>query len=103
MNYFLNKLIFWLENHQQKCPIKENLGFDCLGCGAQRAFILLLKGEFVKSILVYPGLIPIMVLIIIFVLQISFKSNKLYIILKIWFIFTALLILTSYFIKIISN
>ena len=61
---FLDKLIYWLENHQQKCPIKENLGFDCFGCGAQRAFILLLKGDIIKSFLTYPGLIPIIIFVI---------------------------------------
>jgi hypothetical protein len=102
MSSLINIFINWLENHQQICPFKENLGFDCLGCGIQRAFILLFKGDVIESVQTYPGLIPIIILIILFVLQISFKSAKLYIILKIWFIFTSVLILSTYIFKLIN-
>jgi hypothetical protein len=98
----LSRLINWLEKHQQVCPFKQHYGFDCLGCGAQRALILLLKGEFTESIITYPGLIPIIFLIILYFIQLISKSGTAYKILKIWLIFTTLIIVIGYIIKIIN-
>lgn len=95
-------LINWLEKHQQICPFKQHYGIDCLGCGAQRAFIYLLKGEFTESFISYPGLIPILILVIIYIIQLVSKSKIVYRVLKIWLIFTTLIILTGYIIKIIN-
>jgi hypothetical protein len=45
------------------------LGIDCLACGAQRAFFLLMKGHFTEGFLVYPPLIPVLMLILLVVIQ----------------------------------
>jgi len=98
----LSTLINWLEKHQQACPFKEHYGIDCFGCGAQRAFVLLLKGEFIESITIYPALIPIIILAIIYLIQIVSKSKIVYKILKFWLIFTATIIVIGYIYKIIN-
>lgn len=51
----------WLEEHALACPIKSATGINCPGCGMQRAFILLLRGEFVESVVMYPPLIPVII------------------------------------------
>ena len=98
----MNYIIDWLEKNQQLCPVKERIGIDCFGCGAQTALIQLLKGNFVESVLSYPGLIPIILLFVLFFLQIIFKSKIIYKVLKIWFIFTAIVIMIGYIIKLIN-
>jgi len=95
-------LINWLEKHQQTCPFKQHYGIDCLGCGTQRAFVLLLKGEFTDSIITYPALIPIILLVIIYLIQIVSKSRIVYKILKFWLIFTATIVVTGYIYKLIN-
>ncbi len=90
-------LINWLEKHQQTCPFKEYFKIDCLGCGAQRAFIFLLKGQFIESIINYPALIPILFLIILYFIQIISKSIIVYKILKFWLIFTTSILVIGYF------
>ena len=89
-------LINWLEKHQQICPFKEYYGIDCLGCGAQRSVILLLKGDFTESFITYPGLIPIIILIILFIIQIASQSKIVFRVLKFWLIFTTLIIVIGY-------
>jgi uncharacterized protein YqgC (DUF456 family) len=37
------------------CLSKTLFGIECLGCGFQRAFILLLKGEFSMAFQMYPA------------------------------------------------
>jgi hypothetical protein len=36
------------------CLFKKFFGFDCIGCGFQRAFNLLIHGEIHKAFLMYP-------------------------------------------------
>jgi Protein of unknown function (DUF2752) len=95
---FLN-ITTWLENHQLPCIIKKTLNIDCPGCGIQRSFIALLKGEIVKSLQLYPALIPIIVFLSIIILnhKLNFlKSGKM---VQIGVPFIFIIILVSYFIK----
>jgi hypothetical protein len=46
----------WLENHFVTCSFKQATGVDCLGCGMQRSFVSLLRGDLVGSIRYYPPL-----------------------------------------------
>jgi len=45
-----------LEEYMLPCITKKFLGFECLGCGAQRAAALLFKGEFVAAFKMYPAI-----------------------------------------------
>ncbi len=47
-------LINWLESNMLPCPYAKYFGFDCFGCGMQRAIIALLKGDWIGSIYLYP-------------------------------------------------
>lgn len=40
------------------CATKQLLGLECPACGAQRAFLALLNGQFIDSFLIYPALLP---------------------------------------------
>jgi hypothetical protein len=45
-----------LDNYMLPCWSKTLFGVECLGCGLQRAFLLLLKGDFVGAFQMYPAI-----------------------------------------------
>jgi hypothetical protein len=45
-----------LEKYMLPCFSKTLFGVECFGCGFQRAFLLLLKGNFVGAFQMYPAL-----------------------------------------------
>src|ERR1017187_1418872 len=54
-------LVNWLEDHMMTCYYKQVSGIDCPGCGMQRSFIELLKGNFFESIKLYPALFAVII------------------------------------------
>ena len=44
------------------CAYKQLFGIDCPTCGAQRSFVLLMEGNFSESFIIYPPLIPVLFL-----------------------------------------
>jgi hypothetical protein len=98
-----SKIISWLESHTIPCFSKKIFGIDCPGCGLQSAFIELLKGNFIESIKIYPPLIPIILLFLLLILQLIFKFEKAVFYIKIIFIFTAILIIINYIIKVVNH
>lgn len=81
------------------CMTKQVIGMDCPGCGIQRSISLLLQGDVIDSFLMYPGLIPIIVLFgfLIFDLFVSIRHSET---IKLWAtIITIGTIITSYIIK----
>jgi hypothetical protein len=98
----MQKLIEWLEAHQLPCYYKKFLGIECLGCGMQTALLLLLKGEFLESFTTFPALLPIIGMVVYLILHLVFKFRKGAHVLKIWFIFTIAIMITSYLIKLFT-
>ncbi len=98
----LNNLIHWLESHLQSCFYKKYFGIECPGCGMQRSFIELLKGNLWESIILYPALIPTIIMIgFLFVhLIFKFKNGGTY--LKYLFIFNASIIVLSYIYRLLT-
>lgn len=45
------------------CFTKQLTGLECPACGAQRAFVALINGNFITSLLYFPALIPSIVTI----------------------------------------
>ncbi len=97
-----NTVIYWLEEHIQPCMYKKNLGFECPGCGLQRSFVELLKGNLWESMKLYPALIPIVFMFMFLALHISFKIKNGAQILIYLFIFNTGIVITSYFLKLIQ-
>ena len=59
------------------CLSKTLFGIECLGCGFQRAFLLLLKGEFSMAFQMYPAVYT--TLIFLGILGLHFiEANKNY-------------------------
>ena len=98
----MKTLITWLEKHLQPCFYKETLGFECPGCGMQRSLIELLKGDFLQSLKLYPGLVPMLIMFFFFILHVYFNFKNGANILKYMFIGNISIIVISYIIKLIN-
>lgn len=95
----LDNIIHWLESHLSTCPFHKYLGIDCLGCGMQRAFIELLKGNLKESIQQYPALIPMLLLISFLIIHLKFRLRWGALILKSLFMMCVCIIVFSYIYK----
>jgi len=68
-----NDLINFLEQHLFACGIKQLTGFDCPGCGMQRAFIALLKGDLPASFAANPAMLPFLLTLVFTLLHLRFR------------------------------
>lgn len=88
-----------MEEYMLPCLNKELFGVDCLGCGFQRSFLFLIKGDFSEAFKMYPAIFTL-ILLSAFALvnwKVKFKKGKL--INKILIAINVLVIVVSYFIK----
>ncbi len=97
-----DKIIHWLESHQQACFYKKYFGIECPGCGMQRSFIALLKGDFVESLILFPALLPTISLVVYLFLHLIFKFRNGATILKILFIINTSIVVLSYIYKLLT-
>lgn len=74
-------------------------GIDCLGCGAQRAFFLVLQGEFSAALKLYPAIYTILVLLVYVVVNLFLKFRYDWSIKLILILINALIIIASYAFK----
>jgi len=95
----MDSIIEWLESNMASCFYKKNFGIDCPGCGMQRAFVELLKGNFVESFILYPALIPTIGMFLFLILHLIFKFEKGGVYLKYFFIFTVSIIVINFIYK----
>jgi len=65
-----------LENYMFPCLSKTLFGIECLGCGFQRSFVLLLQGDFSGSFKMYPALITTILFLGIIALSFIQKSKN---------------------------
>lgn len=74
-------------------------GIDCLGCGIQRSFSLVLKGEFIEAFKMYPAIYTLLILAAIILLNFKFRFKNGRKIILTLVILNAIIIVTSYIIK----
>ena len=55
------------------CMSKKLTGMDCPGCGIQRSISFLMKGEFVDAFFMYPGIFPLILLLVFLTFDWFFK------------------------------
>lgn len=58
------------------CLNKQLLGFECLGCGGQRALTLLFQGEFVEAFKMYPAIYTLVIFALFIALNIFYKFKN---------------------------
>lgn len=95
-------LVSFLEEHLLSCRWKDSLGVECMGCGLQRSFIHLLKGEFTEAFYVYPAIYTLIGMLIFFGFHAKFHFGKGELILKWLLLLNIVVILGSYLIKIMG-
>ena len=81
------------------CLTKQLLGFECFGCGLQRAVLLLFRGEFTEAFRMYPAIYTLILLFLLIfsrnLIRIPYYSKILYILVFI----NLALIVGNYFLK----
>jgi hypothetical protein len=93
----------WLERHMFACPFKQWTHLDCPGCGFQRSFIALLKGDFTTSWHFYPPGIFLLFTFIVLAIHLKFDLKHGAVILKILYIVSAIVTGFNYVYKVISH
>lgn len=63
-----------MEDFMLPCPIKKTFGIECLGCGSQRAIVMVFQGRFTEALHLYPAVYTL--LLFFFILGISFIDRK---------------------------
>ncbi len=82
------------------CLNKAMFGIDCPGCGAQRAFIMVVQGDFKSAFFMYPAIYTLLLLGLLLVVSKFYpfpKKNKL---IYAFIGLNVLIITVSYIIKI---
>lgn len=96
-------MIEWFENHMLPCPVYQLIGYECPGCGMQRAIIELMKGNLWESIINYPALLPLTFMFVFLFMHLKFDFTNGAKILKFVFILNAIIISLSYILKLIQH
>lgn len=58
------------------CLSKTLFGVECLGCGMQRAFLLLLQGEFIAAFKMYPAIYTTLLFLVMVCIQLLDKNKN---------------------------
>jgi hypothetical protein len=95
-------MVEWLEAHMAPCVFVKYLQIECPGCGIQRAFIALLKGEFGESVKLFPALLPYIATIGMLIWQLIFKSRSGAYYVMYAFIVSVVVMITSYVVKLMT-
>lgn len=95
----METLINQIESALLQCPGKQLVGLNCLGCGLQRSFILLIKGQLIESFLMYPALIPLLLMFGYLIAHLFLNLKKGAKNLQYFYILNTILILANYIIK----
>lgn len=64
-----------IEKYMIPCINKQLFGLDCLGCGTQRAFLLILNGEFTAAFKMFPAIYTTLLLFLFIAFHIIDKSR----------------------------
>lgn len=90
-----------MEEYMLPCTNKSIFGVECLGCGTQRAIALLLKGEFIEAFKMYPAIYTFILLFAFLLLHFVDKSRNYSRLIIGTAILNAIIMVVSYFYKII--
>lgn len=83
------------------CPTKLLTGYDCPGCGFQRAFFMLLKGDFAGAFHMYAPVYTMILFSLTVLLHFTDKSRSYLNALKVTALLNAVVIVLAYIWKLI--
>ena len=90
------------DNYMLPCPIKYVTGYDCPGCGFQRSFLALLKGDFHYSFYLYPATVPILITLVTGLSAHYWWGPKSKTLINVMYMITASIITVSYLLKVFT-
>ena len=88
-----------MEKYLIPCPSKTFFGIECLGCGVQRAIILLFEGDFEAAFYMYPALFPLVLFLGTVAISFIHTSKKYNLWIKMLGLITLSVMVISYFYK----
>ena len=65
-----------IENYMIPCLSKTLFGFECMGCGFQRALLLIWRGQFIEAFHMYAAIYPLLLLFIYLILTRFYKFKN---------------------------
>ena len=87
------------EEYMLPCLNKKLLGFECMGCGGQRALALVFQGDFIAAFYMYPAIYTLIPLFLVIGINLFYKFKYAMQIIKILAISSIAIIITSFIIK----
>ncbi len=96
-------MLQFFEQHLFTCSFKLFLGIDCPGCGMQRAFIALLKGNFAQSLVFNASLIPFLITIGFTICHLSFSYKNGARLIVVFFSCTVAIMMSQFIVKLIAS
>lgn len=81
------------------CLNKQLFGVDCLGCGAQRALVLVFQGQFTAAFKMFPAIYPILVLLLFLITNLFYKFKGDWYVKVGLIVLSAVIIIGAYFYK----
>ncbi|MBS9774415.1 MAG: DUF2752 domain-containing protein [Tenacibaculum sp.] len=88
-----------LEDYMLPCLNKKIFDVDCPGCGLQRSFIHLIKGDVYSAYDMYPPLFTLLILVGFIFLNLKFKFKNGSKIITILAVLNAMIIMVNYYFK----
>lgn len=88
-----------LENYMLPCLTKTFFGFECPGCGAQRALHFLFNGELLMAFKMYPAIYTLIPLFLVIGINIFFNFKYASKIISVLAMISAIIIIISYIYK----
>ena len=90
-----------MEEYMLPCLSKKLFGIDCFGCGIQRAVVLLFQGEFEAAFYMYPAIYSMLLFFLFIGINFLDKSRNYHKIIMTFGVITAIMMVTSYFYKLL--
>lgn len=81
------------------CANKTLFGVDCMGCGTQRAFALLIEGDFIGAFKMFPAIYTTLLLFVFLGLHFVDKNRKYNFFILVTAIINAVIMIVSFGIK----
>jgi hypothetical protein len=92
-----------LEKYMLPCINKKWFGIDCFGCGMQRSIFLICKGNFMEAFYQFPAIYTTLLLFASLLLKFIDKKRNYHKIIISLAIINSILMMSSYFYKILNH
>ena len=96
-------MLQFFEQHLFTCSIKQLIGLDCPGCGMQRAFIALLKGNFTQSLIFNASLIPFLITIGFTICHLIYNYKNGAQLIVVFFSSTVVIMMSQFIVKLVAS